>query len=280
MIHKNRLDAATGFAMMFGAAVVALMFMSCQAKAAGVRRVCQTCNVQRAVNHYPIAVAQAYAAPLYQVGQHMQRQAVDTNAFRHSQEYLEYLQLKGFQAGVAATQQQVQPQAPPQPQQQWQQPASQPQQESVEVINPATGSNWTAEELRANMEEAERQQNWQATPPAPQPENAVPQTPETQQQTDVEWFKQRYPTIAATCMGCHGGKDPENPDGGLALNGTVQIIGNNRYVDSTGREIALPLLILEKTYNNHMPPNKGVNDQTYSAIQTELLLEEVAPDGI
>ena len=48
-------------------------------------------------------VAQPYAAPIYyQIGQSVQREAVDTLQFRHSEEYIELQQLRGFKAGVEA----------------------------------------------------------------------------------------------------------------------------------------------------------------------------------
>lgn len=48
-------------------------------------------------------VAQPYAAPVYyQIGQSVQREAVDTLQFRHSEEYIELQQLRGFKAGVEA----------------------------------------------------------------------------------------------------------------------------------------------------------------------------------
>lgn len=58
------------------------------------------CRVQKVVAH-------SYAAPLvapvyYQVGQSLQREAADTLQFRHSEEYIELQQLRGFKAGVDA----------------------------------------------------------------------------------------------------------------------------------------------------------------------------------
>ena len=48
-------------------------------------------------------VAQPYAAPVYwQIGQSVQREAVDTLQFRQSNEYIELQQLRGFKAGVEA----------------------------------------------------------------------------------------------------------------------------------------------------------------------------------
>lgn len=63
----------------------------------------------------------SYAAPLvapvyYQIGQSLQREAVDTQQFRHSEEYIELQQLRGFKAGVdAVTASGDRPSSPPQP---------------------------------------------------------------------------------------------------------------------------------------------------------------------
>ncbi len=73
------------------------------------------CRVQRVVSPY---VAQLAVAPnvYYQVGQSLQREAVDTQQFRHSDEYIELQQLRGFKAGVdAVTASAVTTSGPPQP---------------------------------------------------------------------------------------------------------------------------------------------------------------------
>ncbi len=73
------------------------------------------CRVQKVVAH------QQYAAPLlapvyYQIGQSVQREAADTLQFRHSEEYIELQQLRGFKAGVdAVTASAVTTSGPPQP---------------------------------------------------------------------------------------------------------------------------------------------------------------------
>jgi len=57
-------------------------------------------------NHLQVApsyIAPLAAAPVYwQIGQSVQREAVDTLQFRHSDEYIELQQLRGFKAGVEA----------------------------------------------------------------------------------------------------------------------------------------------------------------------------------
>jgi hypothetical protein len=59
------------------------------------------CHVQKVVA--PNYVATLAVAPVYyQVGQSLQREAADTLQFRHSEEYIELQQLRGFKAGVDA----------------------------------------------------------------------------------------------------------------------------------------------------------------------------------
>lgn len=72
-------------------------FYGCLASIADAGTVCR----QQVVAHSyaaPLAVAPVY----YQVGQSLQREAADTLQFRHSEEYIELQQLRGFKAGVDA----------------------------------------------------------------------------------------------------------------------------------------------------------------------------------
>jgi hypothetical protein len=55
----------------------------------------------------------AYAPAYYRVGAQLQQRASDTYEFRQSAEYLEYLRLKGFEAGVQTVQSQPAAQAAP-----------------------------------------------------------------------------------------------------------------------------------------------------------------------
>lgn len=89
-------EATIGYAIAFLVACLALMFLGLLANVANAGGVCRQ-----------QVVAQQYAAPVlapvyYQVGQSLQREAADTLQFRHSEEYLELQQLRGFKAGVDA----------------------------------------------------------------------------------------------------------------------------------------------------------------------------------
>ena len=76
-------------------AVVGLCY-GCLASFANAGGVCQ----QQVVAHQH---ATPLVAPVYyQVGQSLQREAADTLQFRHSEEYIELQQLRGFKAGVDA----------------------------------------------------------------------------------------------------------------------------------------------------------------------------------
>lgn len=145
------------------------------------------CRVQRVVSPY---VAQLAVAPnvYYQVGQSLQREAVDTQQFRHSEEYIELQQLRGFKAGVdAVTASAVTTSGPPQP---------------------ATGHPATTEE-------------GQNTPPA------TPELPVEPGSEKWVAFKEKFPITAATCAGCHGRKNPDKPDGDLFLNGDMTLEGQD-----------------------------------------------------
>lgn len=74
------------------------------------------CRVQKVVAHSYIAPLAVAPNVYYQVGQSLQREAVDTQQFRHSEEYIELQQLRGFKAGVdAVTASAVTTSGPPQP---------------------------------------------------------------------------------------------------------------------------------------------------------------------
>ena len=74
------------------------------------------CRQRQSFAHsYVQPVVQQYAATYYAVGQQLRQQAADTYAFRQSAEYMDYLRLKGFEAGVAAMQSAAQQQTPQPP---------------------------------------------------------------------------------------------------------------------------------------------------------------------
>lgn len=82
------------------AAIVFVVVGMCYGCLTSIADAGTVCRVQKVVAH-------SYAAPLvapvyYQVGQSLQREAADTLQFRHSEEYIELQQLRGFKAGVDA----------------------------------------------------------------------------------------------------------------------------------------------------------------------------------
>ena len=110
-MKQSHLDSITGAAMAFLIACLVLMFLGLLSSVANAGGVCKQ-----------QLVAQQYAAPVlapvyYQVGQSLQREAADTLQFRHSEEYIELQQLRGFKAGVdaVAAVSGDRPSSPPQP---------------------------------------------------------------------------------------------------------------------------------------------------------------------
>jgi hypothetical protein len=150
----------------------------------------------------PCAVVKRVAAPVYQqavvaspvyyqVGGHLQQQAASTVAFRHSEEYAEYLELKGFErhALLVAGQQ-----------------ASQMQ-------------RW--EEAMARYEAAETPGATPPEPPAQEPTAHPAQQPlPAPTPAEEPTLSAVAPMVAALCMKCHTG---EEPPAGLTLDGTRYI---------------------------------------------------------
>lgn len=102
MRHKqpDKLDSLIGWAATFIVAALILMFLGLLSSVADAAPVCSSraCVKQAAV----IQQAVAYPPVYYQVGQSAQREAIATAEFRHSEEYIELQQLRGFKAGVDA----------------------------------------------------------------------------------------------------------------------------------------------------------------------------------
>lgn len=232
-MKTNNLKSVEGYAVSFVAAVLAILIalsLAGMAKAGGVCR-------QRVVSY------QQYAAPLlapvyYQIGQSVQRESVDTQQFRHSEEYDELQRLRAYREGVehaaiiAQGNSGDRPSGPPQP---------------------ATGHPAATEE------------------DLPAPPAAPTELPPPSPTGNLRWdaFRARYPVTAAMCSSCHGRKDPDNPDGDLFLNGDMSLDGD----DGALRKFAM----LKKVYNGHMPPKKPLDDATYSAFQAEMLAEVDQP---
>jgi hypothetical protein len=100
-IHNPR-DLALACVAIAGCA---LLMFGCdgEAHAAPVCRPGAPCAVVKRVAAPVYHQAAVVASPVYyQVGGHLQQQAASTAAFRHSEEYAEYLELKGYRAAVEA----------------------------------------------------------------------------------------------------------------------------------------------------------------------------------
>lgn len=112
-MSQSKLDAMLGAAMAFLIAMLVLMFLGVMSSVARAGQTyCRQDVVKNGQYVAPLAVAPVY----YQIGQSVQREAVDTQQFRHSEEYIELQQLRGFKAGVdAVTASGDRPSSPPQP---------------------------------------------------------------------------------------------------------------------------------------------------------------------
>lgn len=98
MRHKqpDKLDSLIGWAATFIVAALILMFLGLLSSVADAAPVCR---VQRQV---VVQQAVAYTPVLYKIGQSVEQEAAATLQFRHSEEYIELQQLRGFKAGVDA----------------------------------------------------------------------------------------------------------------------------------------------------------------------------------
>jgi len=113
-VKQSHLDSVTGAAKAFLIACLVLMFLGLLSSVANAGNVCRV----RLLDGVQTAYAQPQIAPVYyQVGQSLQREAADTLQFRHSEEYIELQQLRGFKAGVdaVAAVSGDRPSSPPQP---------------------------------------------------------------------------------------------------------------------------------------------------------------------
>jgi hypothetical protein len=110
--------------------------------------------------------------------------------------------------------------------------------------------------------------SWVPEPEKPPAENQTPPAeplPPQQPSADPDFdnFKANYPTIAAKCASCHGQKNPEEPDGGLYLNGGMSL-------DDPARRD----LIIGKLRRGEMPPDlesgHRLQPEVLDAIEDEL----------
>jgi hypothetical protein len=97
--------------MAFLIAFLVLMFLGIMSSVANAGTVCR----QQVVAHHQY-VAPIVAPVYYKIGAGLQQEAVATQQFRHSNEYIELQQLRGFKAGVdAVTASGLRTPGPPQP---------------------------------------------------------------------------------------------------------------------------------------------------------------------
>ena len=152
----------------------------------------------------PAVIQQQYLPQVsYQIGTHLQQNAVGTAVLRQSDEYQELQRLRGFRAAVELL----------------------AQQQAVGAIGgPAAG-----------------------TPEEPEP---------------LAEYTTKFPRIVATCGKCHSG---DSPKGNIWLDGTVDIL--------SAEHAELRDRIMRESWNNRMPPNKGLDDDTLGAIIGELYAE-------
>lgn len=110
---SSKLKSVEGYAVSFVAAVLAILIAL---SLAGMAQAGTVCRVQKVVAHQQY-VAPVLAPVYYQIGQSVQQEAVATQQFRHSDEYIELQQLRGFKAGVdaVASVSGDRPSSPPQP---------------------------------------------------------------------------------------------------------------------------------------------------------------------
>ena len=171
--------------LLLGAKLTAFALLTCCAEVHGApvcrNRNCAPAVVQRVIT--PVYKQAVTLTPVYyRVGAQLQQQAADTYSFRQSAEYLDYLRLKGFEAGVQAVKTQLQRQASATP-----------------AASPTTPTS-----------DADPQNPTHLGTPNP------PSTPEPPAAST------RYPTLTANCAKCHSGDEPKGGiwlDGSVALDG-------------------------------------------------------------
>src|SRR5688572_17048592 len=94
-MRQSKLNACAGFGAALVLSLIGTLIMSCtQAHGGHAVRSCVQCVA-------PVRYAAPVVAPYYyRVGAQLQQQSADTYGFRNSQEWSEFLQLKGYKAGV------------------------------------------------------------------------------------------------------------------------------------------------------------------------------------
>lgn len=184
MTLRQKRDSIAGYALGFAIATIALIVASLigmsQADASGFRQR-TVCHVAAApVVHHQAVVAAAIPYPVvgYQVGQHLQQQAVDEYGFRSSPSQQRLTYLEGYyEATQRLTDSGDRTAGPP--------------------LAPAGGEGQTTDEPQA----------FSAPLPPTAPDGAPQQPPA---QGDIAaGFAATFPRWQAVCAGCHSGEEPK-----------------------------------------------------------------------
>ena len=182
MLNRNR-STADPLGLLGTMIVVGLLFASCDAYAAP----CKLCRQQQKFVANYVAPSLAYTPSVqYMIGQQVRQTSVDTAAFRASDEYQEYIELRAWRAGFEARAA-LGAEAPPAPL------TPKPEQPAEELADPTFP-------LPSPLPDTE------PTGPQPTPADAR--------------FANKIPTLVARCSKCHTGNEPK---GDLWIDGTVDL---------------------------------------------------------
>jgi hypothetical protein len=265
-MKSNRLDACAGYGAAMLLSIVGMLALSCRPAEAAHRSACVRC-VAPIRYAAPVAVAAPY---YYRVGAQLQQQAADTYGFRNSAEWSEFLQLKGYKAGVESMLQAS-----------YQSQAQQLPATAAEAAAPAAAATVRGT-FEAQVDSGTGGQNPGYPPagtpthplppglappgpgnttPAPGPGETLPIPPQTPTPPDGG-AAVAYPVLAANCAKCHSGTEPK---GAIWLDGTVDLRGDDA---AETRDKIVRVLWL-----GHMPPDTPASDATVGQILSEIYVE-------
>lgn len=176
-----------GYALAGLVAAIAIMFLGLLASVANAAPRCNTvfCAKQAAVHHQVVAATIPYPVVGYQVGQHLQQQAVDEQGFRSSPSQQRLTYLEGY---YEATQRLTDSAAGS---------SSPPQDVPGHPAQPEEGPN-TPQAFSAPLPPA--------APPA-EPQRYLESTGEPLMPGQHKTFPEAHPTVAASCASCHANAD-------------------------------------------------------------------------
>jgi hypothetical protein len=292
VIKMKRLDVCAGYGVALLLSVVGILALSCHPAQGANRSACVRC-VAPIRYAAPVAIAAPY---YYRVGAQLQQQAADTYGFRNSEEWSEFLQLRGYKAGVesmlAASYQQSA--APAERAGAWDEGTGLPVR-AGQVLGsdgkPLTPREYAAEYKKAEAEGydpysgprtvrgtfegriGEEELPPAGTPPQPLPPGLNPPGPENTTPAPLPIPPQTptppaggeavaYPILYANCAKCHSGTDPK---GQIWLDGTVDLRGEDA---AETRDKIVRVLWL-----GHMPPDQPATDEIVGGILDEIYVE-------